>query len=364
MVYDGLMDWEFACLSDMPSFTGALMREPYYHELKGKPVFHCRLIGDFPIDTIFSDWKGQIYGRMTSESVSKAGKQSPRKVRRLSLRDELGVYFEFGEDDVNLLASSLDMLEASRAAFLKNFPPLIRKDPVIDFMTDQYSGLSFEEVKVARCHIRNDDDLELLYGSKFRHWHLEHIKRLDEDLTGITLLHGPPGTGKSSYLRYLIKEMHPRRRFCFVPQGKFNAVVDPDAVHLWIKDYNKNKVCRVLILEDAEPLLLQRQGDCSQEGVSNLLNMADGILGDSFGLHLICTLNCRMDQVDKAVLRPGRLAGFWSFRPLPRLMAEKVASVHQRVLPENGEEFSLADIFCPIPMGLDYIETQSKLGFA
>jgi polynucleotide 5'-kinase involved in rRNA processing len=66
-------------------------------------------------------------------------------------------------------------------------------------------------------------DLKLHYGDEFPSVHEELLEILQEkDSTGITMLHGPPGTGKTNYLRYLINEI----------QGKQLIYVPPDLVNV------------------------------------------------------------------------------------------------------------------------------------
>ncbi|CAF4139160.1 unnamed protein product, partial [Rotaria sp. Silwood1] len=60
-------------------------------------------------------------------------------------------------------------------------------------------------------------DLKLHYGDELSDIHKELLAMLQEkDSTGITLLHGPPGTGKTHYLRYLINEIQDKK-LIYVP---------------------------------------------------------------------------------------------------------------------------------------------------
>ena len=59
-------------------------------------------------------------------------------------------------------------------------------------------------------------------------------------------------------------------------------------------------------MEDCEYLLHSRE----QGGnglISSLLNLSDGILGDSLNIKFLCTFNADLRQIDKALLRKGRL---------------------------------------------------------
>ena len=69
---------------------------------------------------------------------------------------------------------------------------------------------------------------------------------------------------------------------------------------------SQNHTC-VLLIEDAEPLLVARHNEGRVQGITNLLNMSDGLLNDMLKLQIICTFNVELKQLDAALLRPGRL---------------------------------------------------------
>jgi ATP-dependent 26S proteasome regulatory subunit len=79
------------------------------------------------------------------------------------------------------------------------------------------------------------------------------------------------------------------------------------------------------LIEDAEPLLAARQSETRIQGVTNLLNMTDGLLNDMLNLQIICTFNVHLKKLDKALLRPGRLLARKEFKPLPPLDANILA---------------------------------------
>ena len=63
----------------------------------------------------------------------------------------------------------------------------------------------------------------------------------------------------------------------------------------------------VLVIEDAERVISDRQGHGSSAGVSNILNLTDGILGDCLNIQIIATFNMARERIDSALLRKGRL---------------------------------------------------------
>jgi SpoVK/Ycf46/Vps4 family AAA+-type ATPase len=105
-------------------------------------------------------------------------------------------------------------------------------------------------------------------------------------------------------------------------------------VNFWICETNRHKKKqKIVLLEDAEDLLLPREGS-SRDRVSNLLNLADGLLGDHLKIQVIATTNEKVRELDPAILRPGRLMGSREFRRLNRNEAQRLATAKQLVLPE------------------------------
>ncbi len=80
-----------------------------------------------------------------------------------------------------------------------------------------------------------------------------------------------------------------------------------------------------MLIEDAEPLLVSRDENTRIQGITNLLNMTDGLLNDMLGLQIICTFNVPLKQLDKALLRPGRLIARKEFKPLQAFEANILA---------------------------------------
>jgi stage III sporulation protein SpoIIIAA len=66
-------------------------------------------------------------------------------------------------------------------------------------------------------------DLKLHYGDEFSDIHEELLEILQEkNSSGITMFHGPPGTGKTNYLRYLINEIQ-NKELIYVPPDLVNV---------------------------------------------------------------------------------------------------------------------------------------------
>jgi hypothetical protein len=61
--------------------------------------------------------------------------------------------------------------------------------------------------------------------------------------------------------------------------------------------------------------------------VSSVLNLSNGILGDCLEASVVCTFNTDLQNIDRALLREGRLIGNWEFGKLDVARCRKVAAL-------------------------------------
>ncbi len=206
------------------------------------------------------------------------------------------------------------------------------------------------------------EELELNYGEDFPSWEQQWTERLRGKPSGLTILHGPPGCGKTSYLRALMTRLLDKAVFYFVPVSEADMLSNPRFVNFWLKQTKRHPNKRkIAILEDAEELLLPRDAG-TRDKVSNLLNLADGFLGDHLKLQVIATTNAPVRSLDSALLRPGRLMGMREFRRLTRNEAQRLAASKGLALPDQSD-FSLAELYCGA-VGHPALNADRRLGFA
>ena len=113
-----------------------------------------------------------------------------------------------------------------------------------------------------------------------------------------------------------------------MPPNMVDHLVEPafmTFISQQVKHYSEQGYFCVLLIEDAEPLLAKRQEGVRIQGVTNLLNMTDGLLNDMLNLQIICTFNVDLKKLDSALLRPGRLIARKEFKALNELDANLLA---------------------------------------
>lgn len=175
----------------------------------------------------------------------------------------------------------------------------------INIITLNSGGLELKPLAIKPTAL----DIELFYNDDFKAVDRTIKERLEkQNDKGIILLHGLPGTGKTTYLRHLIGSL--KKRVLFVSPAVAANLMNPEFIDLLIDNTN----C-VLVIEDAENIILDRKYN-RDSGVSNLLNISDGLLSDCLNVQVICTFNSALHLIDSALLRKGRLIAKYEFGKL------------------------------------------------
>ncbi|MEP7144554.1 MAG: AAA family ATPase [Ferruginibacter sp.] len=184
----------------------------------------------------------------------------------------------------------------------------------INIITLTNGGPELKELEIRPTSL----DIDLYYNDDFKKVDEIIRTRLErEEDKGIILLHGLPGTGKTTYLRYLIGKI--KKRILFVSPGVAGNLMNPEFIDLLIDHPNA-----VLIIEDAENIIMDRKIN-NNSSVSNLLNISDGLLSDCLNVQIICTFNSALHLVDSALLRKGRLIAKYEFGKLNAVKAQRLS---------------------------------------
>lgn len=255
-----------------------------------------------------------------------------------------GTFVHYDEGTLNVYSSSprRAILAGTR---LKRYLTKVEKPlPCFYLLRKGEEGLTTHKVEIKDFEPLDSEGLALHYGSGFAEWsnHLE--EKLKTKKSGVVIMEGDPGTGKSTYIKRLVARLADSHRIYFIQPHYAGMISEPAFVNFWVgqtRQYPDKKF--VIILEDAEKCLMRREDDNRSE-VSSLLQLTDGLMGSFVSLTLFCTINCQASQLDPALLRPGRLIARKIFGRLSRSEAKKVAEKLGKVLPD-GESISLAELY-------------------
>lgn len=199
-------------------------------------------------------------------------------------------------------------------------------------------------------------ELEYNYGSSFMPVHEKILKTLNKNkANGLVLLHGEPGTGKTHYLKYLASKIKDKK-VMFVPPYLVDFITSPEMTPFLIDNSDS-----ILFIEDAERVIADRDTN-GANGVSNILNLTDGILGDILNIQIVATFNMDRKKIDTALLRKGRLIAEHKFDKLKVDDANKLIK-HLKMDHVTEEPLTLTEIYNLQEVEYKAEDTKHKIGF-
>lgn len=226
-----------------------------------------------------------------------------------------------------------------------------KKSPTFKILSRGGSDFYTEDININHFTV----DVEKLYNDDFLEIHQIIHDSLQVETSGLILLHGQPGTGKTSYIKSLLSE-HGSSKFIFVPNDFVNALLQPDFISFLIT--NKNAI---LVIEDAEKVITSRDSTNQNSVVSTILQLTDGLFSDYLNIKIICTFNTSIDKIDKALLRKGRMIAFYEFKALSSQKSNKL--LKSLGLEGDSTEKTLAEIFNFSKNGFEDKKDEQSIGF-
>jgi len=176
----------------------------------------------------------------------------------------------------------------------------------------------------------------------------EYYDRFLNSTASILLLIGPPGTGKTTFIRGLLH------------YASKNAIVTYDE-KLLEKDYVFARFIEddvsVMVIEDADNFLRSRSDGNSM--MHRFLNVGDGLITVK-GKKLVFSTNLpSIKDVDPALVRPGRCFDIVNFDHYTKEQASKLATKLGVEFTGDKDNYSLAEIFHQ----QTYVKPPKKVGF-
>ncbi len=232
--------------------------------------------------------------------------------------------------------------------FKKNVVPVIAKETgYINILIKSQSGYRLESKEI-KCP---DIDFALNYNSDFIDISKLVVERLSKNNSkGLVLFHGPPGTGKTTYIKYLCNNI--KKKIIYIPPNLTESISDPALIKFFLEHSNS-----ILVIEDAENILMKRSKGSSQS-VANILNLTDGLLSDCTNIQVVATFNTEILNIDEALLRKGRLIAKYEFKELEEDRAVRLAN---KLKVKMGGKDTLANIYNAEETS--FAQKTSKIGF-
>lgn len=186
----------------------------------------CRLYGSFDLYKPAADHAGALF-----RSIRWVHTQNAEEA--LEHCDDLT--FQFGPrsyiymDKDRIIGFAATPGEAEGLA--KNFAKAYRNAPKPDAGGDFY--LIQMELSEIKCHqvslppdtVLTGEAMDSHYGAGSLAWHQGFVEKLRRKDRGLTLFEGPPGTGKTFYIRHLMGVLKESHRFYFIRTASLGVLV-------------------------------------------------------------------------------------------------------------------------------------------
>ncbi|MGV3539997.1 MAG: AAA family ATPase [Rufibacter sp.] len=261
------------------------------------------------------------------------------------INNELFTEFLYNAGDLELEQEVISMNRSLREKFGTV------KAPTFKVLTYNSKHFDTEDVKSEFAQV----NIEEHYNDDFQEINSIIENSLGEERSGLILLHGAPGTGKTSYIKHLLSRFH-EHSFIFVQNEFVKDLLNPDFISFLLKNRNA-----ILVIEDAEKVITSRENLNENSVASTILQLTDGLFSDYLNIKIICTFNTSIDRVDKALLRKGRLIANYEFKPLS---AEKTTKLLESLgHASSNTDMSLADIFNFEDKSFETAGVRKKIGF-
>jgi hypothetical protein len=176
----------------------------------------------------------------------------------------------------------------------------------------------------------------------------KYIDNFLKSKSSILVLIGQPGTGKSSFIRYILSRMDKKAYLTYNHEIFKND--------LMFSKFVTNSTSGAFVIEDADVLLKSRES--GNELMQKFLQLGEGVIKLN-GKKLIFSTNLPSTKdIDEALIRKGRCHDVLEFRPLTFEEANRACEDLKLEKLTDNREYKLTEIF-----NRDKVKEQKKVGF-
>jgi hypothetical protein len=217
--------------------------------------------------------------------------------------------------------------------FAEEYTEFFEKD--FDFVTNQIEWLYSNDGQSIEIPLRHDrlpveEMYPFLEGESLEDYYTNFMK----SNASILLLIGPPGTGKTTFIRGLLQLTNSSAMVSYDAN-----VLEKDYVFANFIEGDKS----VMVLEDADMFLKSRKEGNTM--MHKFLNVGDGLVTTRNKKLIFSTNLPSISDIDPALIRPGRCYDILHFGELNQEQAQNLAKRCGVTIDGKKDKWSIADVF-------------------
>ena len=152
----------------------------------------------------------------------------------LFLNPDVLIHFNKSEDDVTIYFKNANKQEIEEyIQFLRNYETKFEEGNYLNIIVNSHDGLDTKRVSIENQEM----NYELNYNDDLKEVHDLLVSKLNaKNEKGVVLLHGEPGTGKTTYIKSLIP--HVKKEILLIPSKMAIDLTHPDFINLLLNNRN------------------------------------------------------------------------------------------------------------------------------
>ena len=189
----------------------------------------------------------------------------------VSFIDSVTFYYKNGFDGIEAIMTDL---EECTLDYTEDAPSRLNSITISD------GGLEIEPIH----HREAEPDIDHYYTADTFKQLGKIVKKINKSETGLTILHGERGTGKTYAINYLAAKLN--RIVIFIPNNMIENTINNPGFINFIRKYERP----VLVLDDCE-MIFNEVFAKSNMFSNNLLQMVDGLLAEQTNASIVTIFN-------------------------------------------------------------------------
>ena len=223
-------EYNFLAPSEVDAFN-----MPLYQYFREGPMHVAVAMGRLDVDRLVAAYPSELRRGARTDRRTRGGRWSTEHRQLLfELKPDLWLFLNSNVGCARVFSRDSALAESTAREIVDRFR--VRRKlgkPGFRLLSMHDGFVSTTHVGLDRSVRRSEGELALVYGDDFPAWDRSLRQVLRGPKPGTVILRGPPGTGKTTYLRHLTAAVARTHRVFVLAAGDFEMLTSPKLVNFW-----------------------------------------------------------------------------------------------------------------------------------